>query len=54
MDIAEIIRLLENKLAELQRSRASIAEVGNIEAVMQLDSQIIQTQVTLEKLKLVV
>lgn len=51
MALAEIISLLEKKLANLGQLRSSAAGLGEIERVMALDSEIAETSATLDKLK---
>jgi hypothetical protein len=51
MSIAELIQLVSYKLAALNSARASAASVGDMNQVVSLDSQIAQTQLTLDQLK---
>lgn len=54
MSVAELIQLVENKLAALNSARASAAAVGDINQVILLDAQISETQLTLDQLKTLV
>lgn len=51
MTVQELIRLLENKLVELNRARASLFNVGDVGAVFNLDAEIEKTAATLNQLK---
>jgi hypothetical protein len=51
MSIAELIQLVSYKLAALNSARASAVSVGDMNQVVSLDSQIDQTQLTLDQLK---
>jgi hypothetical protein len=51
MSIAELIQLVSYKLAALNSARASSVSVGDMNQVVSLDSQIAQTQLTLDQLK---
>ena len=54
MTLAELIQLVSYKLAALNSARASAASVGDMNQVVSLDSQIAQTQLTLDQLKTLV
>ena len=54
MSIAELIRLMEARLAALNSARASAAAVGDIEQITQLDAEVAQTQLTLDQLRTLV
>jgi hypothetical protein len=54
MSLAELIQLVENKLAALNSARASAAAVGDVNQVILLDAQIVETQLTLDQLKTLV
>ena len=51
MGIIELIRLLESKLAALNTARSTANSLGNIEAILILDIEIIETTQTIEQLK---
>ena len=53
MALAEIISLLEKKLANLGQLRSSAASLGEVDRVLALDNEIAETSVTLGKLKAV-
>ncbi len=54
MTLAELIQLVSYKLAALNSARASAVSVGDMNQVVSLDSQIAQTQLTLDQLKTLV
>jgi hypothetical protein len=54
MSLAELIQLVQAKLAALNSARASAAAVGDINQVVLLDAQIAETQLTLDQLKTLV
>jgi hypothetical protein len=51
MSISELIQLVSYKLSALNSARASAVSVGDLSQVVALDSQIAQTQLTLDQLK---
>jgi hypothetical protein len=51
MSISELIQLVSYKLSALNSARASAVSVGDLSQVIALDSQIDQTQLTLDQLK---
>ena len=51
MSISELIQLVSYKLAALNSARASAVSVGDLSQVVALDTQISQTQLTLDQLK---
>ena len=51
MTLAEVIQLVSYKLAALNSARASAVAVGDLDQVVSLDSQINQTQLTLDQLR---
>ena len=51
MSIAELIQLVSYKLSALNSARASAVSIGDLTQVVSLDSQISQTQLTLDQLK---
>ena len=50
MTIEEIIVILQNKITGLQGARIALAHQGNLQAVIDIDNEILSTQGTLEKL----
>ena len=54
MTISELIELVTNKLAALQRSRAAAWYAGDTHGVAQADTQLIETQTTLDQLRTLV
>jgi hypothetical protein len=54
MSLAELIKLVQNKLSALNSARASAAAVGDLSQVVALDAQISETQLTLDQLKTLV
>ena len=51
MTLAELIQLVSYRLAALNSARASAVAVGDLNQVVSLDSQINQTQLTLDQLR---
>lgn len=51
MQIAEIVQIIENRLATLSNGRAQSVAVGDLAAVIVLDAQIEETKLTLEQLR---
>jgi hypothetical protein len=51
MSIADLIQLVSYKLSALNSARASAVSIGDLTQVVSLDSQISQTQLTLDQLK---
>jgi hypothetical protein len=51
MSISELIQLVSYKLSALNSARASAVSVGDLSQVVSLDTQIAQTQLTLDQLK---
>jgi hypothetical protein len=51
MSISELIQLVSYKLSALNSAHASAVSVGDLSQVVALDSQIAQTQLTLDQLK---
>lgn len=54
MSLAELIQLVQNKLSALNSARAAAAAVGDINQVVLLDAQVVETQLTLDQLKTLV
>lgn len=50
MTLAELIQLVQNKLAALNSARATAATIGDLPQVVLLDAQINETQITLDQL----
>jgi hypothetical protein len=51
MTLAELIQLVSYKLSALNSARASAVSVGDLSQVVNLDAQILQTQITLDQLR---
>ncbi len=51
MSIAELIQLVSYKLTALNSARASAVSVGDLNQIVTLDSQIAETQLTLDQLR---
>ena len=51
MKVIEIIQILRNKIAGLEKTKASAYEAGNLDEVARLDNEIAETVVTLQKLE---
>ena len=51
MSIADLIQLVSYKLSALNSARASAVSIGDLTQVVSLDSQISQTQLTLDQIK---
>jgi hypothetical protein len=51
MKVPELITLMANKLAYLNTARSTALASGDLEAVLRLDSEILETQDTLSKLQ---
>jgi hypothetical protein len=51
MSLADLIQLVSYKLSALNSARASAVSIGDLTQVVSLDSQISQTQLTLDQLK---
>jgi hypothetical protein len=54
MTLEELVKLVQAKLSALNSARAAAAGVGDINQVVLLDSQIVDTQLTLDQLKTLV
>lgn len=50
MSLEELIRLVQNRLTALNGLRSTAAALGDVNQVILLDSQIQQTQLTLDQL----
>jgi hypothetical protein len=51
MKIEEIIFILENKIKNLEQQKNIAVMAGDLEMVTTIDIQIVETQITLDKLK---
>jgi hypothetical protein len=51
MKIEEIIFILENKIKNLEQQKNIAVLAGDLEMVTVIDIQIVETQITLDKLK---
>jgi post-segregation antitoxin (ccd killing protein) len=51
MRISDLVELAQNRLLALQRSRQNAWDAGNAQAVSDLDSEISDTQATLNQLQ---
>lgn len=51
MSVAELIRLMENKLSALNNAKATAGAVGDITQVNAIEIQILDTQMTLDQLR---
>jgi hypothetical protein len=51
MKIEEIIFILENKIKNLEQQKNIAVMAGDLEMVTVIDIQIVETQITLDKLK---
>ena len=51
MTIPELIKLLQNRIAALNGLKATATAQGDVEQVVMLETQIEQTQLTLDQLR---
>lgn len=51
MNLDDLIRLLQARLTSLNGARATAAAAGDIGRVGELDTEIAQTQITLDKVR---
>jgi hypothetical protein len=51
MTLAELIQLVSYKLSALNSARASAVSIGDLNQVVSLDAQILQTELTLDQLR---
>jgi hypothetical protein len=51
MNIAFIIKVLENRLQSLNNIRSAAINVGDLEKIVQIDAEIDETQMTLNELR---
>jgi len=51
MKIEEIIFILENKIKNLEQQKNAAIMAGDLEMVTVIDTQIVETQITLDRLK---
>ena len=54
MSLAELIRLLEARIATLNIARATASANGDLQQVLLIDDDIVKTQTTLDQLKTLV
>ena len=51
MSITDLLKLLESKLTYYNNAHATAATLGDIEAILILDSKIFETENTIEQIK---
>jgi hypothetical protein len=51
MTLEEIIFILENKIKSLEQQRNSAVLAGDLEMVTLIDNQIVETKISLDKIK---
>lgn len=51
MKLQELVTLLSNKVASLNVARSTAIGLGDVESVLRLDSEITETQATLDTLQ---
>jgi hypothetical protein len=51
MKVAELVTLMANKLSYLNTAKSTAIASGDLDAVLRLDSEISETQATLEALQ---
>lgn len=51
MTVAEVISILENRVAALQKARACLADQGDLAGVADIDNQVTETEATLAALR---
>jgi hypothetical protein len=54
MSLAELIQLVQAKLAALNVARSTAASLGDINQIILIDAQIVETQLTLDQLNTLV
>ena len=54
MNVADIIRIVSNRLDALRSQRTLAISIGDLEQVATIDSQITETQTTLDQLRTLV
>jgi len=54
MKVAELVTLMANKLAYLNTAKSTAITSGDLDAILRLDSEISETQATLEALQTLV
>lgn len=54
MNIAELIKLMENQLSALNNAKASAGAIGDITQYNAIEIQILETQITLDQLRTLV
>ena len=51
MTVADLIKLMQNRIAALNGQRNTAVSVGDVEQILIIDGQIEATQITLDQLK---
>jgi len=51
MDLGQLIQIMENRISTLQRILTEAYSAGDIDRYSQIDGELKETQLTLEKLK---
>lgn len=51
MNIAFILRVMENRLQSLNNIRAAAVNSGDLEKIVQLDAEIAETEITIQDLR---
>ena len=54
MNIPDLIKLLQKKIAALNSARSTAYSLGDVDQVMLIDAQITETQLTLDQLNTLV
>ncbi len=54
MKVAELVTLMANKLAHLNTAKSTAIASGDLDAILRLDSEISETQATLDALQTLV
>lgn len=54
MTVAELIAILENRVASLQRARVHLVEQGDVAGILDTDNQITETNATIVELQTLV
>lgn len=51
MNIAFILKVMQNRLMSLNNIRSSAVNAGDLERIVQLDAEIAETEITIDDLK---
>ena len=51
MDIAFILKVMQNRLMSLNNIRSSAVNSGDLERIVQVDAEIAETEITIDDLK---